>query len=76
MHLNNKTPPLVSLISLSLPLPLSGVLFSGVSVVEAICTLLASVIYNSLYPVTRSVFPGLVFYLMAGALLIPLCLTL
>ena len=58
------------------PPPSPGVLFSGVSVVEASCTLLASVIYNSLYPVTRVVFPGLIFYLMAAALLIPLGLIL
>jgi MFS family permease len=69
-------PIIRSMLSKSTPVDMQGVLFSGVSVVEAVCTLLASVIYNSLYPATRSVSPGLVFFLMAGALLVPLSLTL
>jgi PCFT/HCP family folate transporter-like MFS transporter 1/3 len=67
-------PIIRSLLSKATPVHMQGVLFSGVSVVEAVCTLLASVIYNSLYPVTRQVLPGLIFYLMAGALLVPLTL--
>ena len=44
--------------------------------VESSCTLLASVIYNSLYPVTREIAPGLIFFLMAATLLTPLGLTM
>ena len=51
-----------------------GILFSGISVVESTCMLLASVIYNAIYPVTRQINPGFCFYLMAGCLIIPFAL--
>ena len=53
-----------------------GVLFSGVSVVQAVCSLLASVIYNLVYPATREVNPGLCFFIMSAALTLPFILTL
>ena len=52
----------------------AGVLFSGVSVIEASCTLLASVIYNALFPVTVKVHPGLCFFIMAASLVVPFIL--
>ena len=45
-------------------------------VLQAVCTLLASVIYNSLYPATREINPGLCFFIMAATLTIPFTLTM
>jgi len=53
-----------------------GVLFSGISIVEATCTLLGSLIYNALYPATIRIHPGMCFFVMAVALLIPFILIL
>ena len=53
-----------------------GVLFSGVGVVESACDLLASVIYNSLYPAVKKISPGFCFFIMAIALIVPLALTM
>ena len=53
-----------------------GMLFSGIGVVEATCTLVASVLYNSIYPVTREVYPGLCFFIMAVGLALPFLLTM
>ena len=53
----------------------TGVLFSGVSVVEAACTLVASVLYNALYPATSKISPGFCFFVMSAALIIPFILT-
>ena len=43
---------------------------------EASCTLLASVIYNALYPATLDIYPGFSFLVMAAALVIPFILIL
>ena len=40
-------------------------MFSGLSVIEALCILVASSIYNALYPVTYKVYPGFCFFIMA-----------
>ena len=37
-------------------------MFSGLSVIEALCILVASSIYNALYPVTYKVYPGFCFF--------------
>lgn len=55
-------------------LPLLGVLFSSVGIIESICTLLASVIYNSTYPVTRTIHHGFSFFMMGLALILPFML--
>ncbi len=53
-----------------------GMLFSGIGVVEASCTLVASVLYNSIYPLTREIYPGLCFFIMAIGLSLPFLLTM
>jgi hypothetical protein len=53
-----------------------GMLFSGIGVVEATCTLVASVLYNSIYPLTREIYPGLCFFIMAIGLSLPFLLTM
>ena len=55
---------------------LIGVLFSSIAMVEASCSLLASVIYNALYPATRHITPGFSFFVMAATLTIPFTLIL
>ena len=52
-----------------------GVLFSGVSIVEAACLLLASVVYNKLFPATYHIHHGFCFFLMAASVAIPFSLT-
>lgn len=49
-------------------------MFSGLSVLEALCILFASTLYNELFPVTYTVYPGFVFFIMAfcSLLIIPL----
>jgi len=54
----------------------SGVMYSSLSVIESTCTLLASVIYNTLYPFTYTIHPGMCFFIMAAALLVPLLLVM
>ena len=41
-----------------------GVMFSGLSVIEAACTIVSSSLYNSLFPLTYSLYPGLCFFMM------------
>ena len=52
----------------------SGKLFAMVASIENICTLLGSIIFNSLYPLTRSVFRGMILEVAAGTLIIPFTL--
>ena len=40
-------------------------------VVESLCSLLGSLLYNSVYPATRDLLHGLVFLLGAATLLVP-----
>ncbi|KAK3870690.1 hypothetical protein Pcinc_024110 [Petrolisthes cinctipes] len=50
-----------------------GKLFACVAVLENVCTLVASSMFNTLYPITRtSVLHGLIFVLAAVILLLPL----
>ena len=51
-----------------------GVVFSGIASVETICLVLASLLYNALYPVMRTVYPGMCFHVMAISLIVPLIL--
>jgi hypothetical protein len=51
-----------------------GILFSSVGIIESVCTLLASVIYNSTYPVTRTIHHGFTFFMMGVALVLPFIL--
>jgi len=48
-----------------------GKLFAVVASIENICTLLGSVIFNSLYPLTRSIFRGMILEVAAGTLILP-----
>ncbi|XP_078682545.1 lysosomal proton-coupled steroid conjugate and bile acid symporter SLC46A3-like isoform X2 [Branchiostoma floridae x Branchiostoma belcheri] len=61
-----------SLLSKEVELTEKGALFSVVSSIEVMSQLLASVLFNNLYPATLNFFPGLCFLLMAGSLIIPL----
>uniref|UniRef100_A0A1I7UZL9 Solute carrier family 46 member 3 n=1 Tax=Caenorhabditis tropicalis TaxID=1561998 RepID=A0A1I7UZL9_9PELO len=49
-----------------------GKIFSVISLLEGITTLIATSIYNNLYPKTLSFFPGLLYLISAALLLIPL----
>ncbi|XP_035666144.1 solute carrier family 46 member 3-like isoform X1 [Branchiostoma floridae] len=49
-----------------------GALFSVVASVEVLSQLLASVLFNNLYPATLSFFPGFCFVLMGGVMIIPM----
>ena len=51
---------------------LSGVMFAAQSILQTAATLFASVLYNSVYPPTRTILPGMSFLLMAGTLVPPL----
>ena len=51
-----------------------GVIFSGIASVETICLVLASLLYNALYPLMRTVYPGMCFHVMATSLIVPLIL--
>lgn len=51
---------------------LIGKLFAFVASIENICTLLGSIVFNILYPLTRSIFRGFTFELAAILLIIPL----
>jgi PCFT/HCP family folate transporter-like MFS transporter 1/3 len=67
-------PIIRSMLSKLSPPNQQGVMFSGLSIIEAFCMLAASSLYNALYPVTYPVYPGLCFFMMSlcVALLIPL----
>eukprot|EP00731_Ephydatia_muelleri_P028076 Em0019g949a len=69
-------PCVRSMLSKLTPAKEQGVLFSGIGVVESICSLCASALYNSLFPLAQRVTPGFCFSIMAGTLLIPSLLTL
>ncbi|CAL8099102.1 unnamed protein product [Orchesella dallaii] len=51
-----------------------GKIFAFVAMMEDLCTLSASLIFNSIYPLTRPIMQGLIFLLAAGALIIPIML--
>lgn len=69
-------PCVRSMLSKLSPQHEQGVLFSGVGVVESICSLCASALYNALFPVAQRVAPGFCFGIMALTLLIPSVLIL
>ncbi|EFP07276.1 hypothetical protein GCK72_013533 [Caenorhabditis remanei] len=49
-----------------------GKIFSVIALLEGITTLVATSIYNNLYPKTLSFFPGLLYLISAALLLVPL----
>ncbi|EGT50497.1 hypothetical protein CAEBREN_23965, partial [Caenorhabditis brenneri] len=49
-----------------------GKIFSVISLLEGITTLVATSIYNNLYPKTLTFFPGLLYLISAALLLVPL----
>ncbi|CAG7828121.1 unnamed protein product [Allacma fusca] len=53
-----------------------GKMFSFVAIMEDLCTLSASLVFNSVYPITRQVglYRGSIFFMAAGLLVIPLIL--
>lgn len=51
-----------------------GRVFSLISVVELVCTLLASICFHTLFPYSISFFPQLSFVLMGAILILPICL--
>ncbi|KAK3750027.1 hypothetical protein QZH41_008667 [Actinostola sp. cb2023] len=53
-----------------------GTMFAAVASLEVLFTLLASLIFNTLYSKTVSWLPGFAFFLMAGILLIPVIILL
>ncbi|CAH1254042.1 SLC46A1 [Branchiostoma lanceolatum] len=61
-----------SLLSKEVEATEKGALFSVVSSVEVLSQLLASVLFNNLYPATLSFFPGFCFILMGASLIIPM----
>jgi PCFT/HCP family folate transporter-like MFS transporter 1/3 len=54
-----------------------GALFALVACIEVVCNLLATVIFNSMYPATRYLVTphGFCFFFMAGMLIIALVIT-
>lgn len=68
-------PVIRAMLSKQVPPDAKGVLFSGVSIVEAACLLLASVVYNKLFPATYHIHHGFCFFLMAASVAIPFSLT-
>lgn len=51
---------------------LAGVMFATQSILQTAATLFASALYNSVYPPTREILPGMSFLLMAGTLVPPM----
>jgi len=49
-----------------------GKMFAFVAIMEDLCTLTASILFNSIYPLTRPILKGFIFLLAAGLLVIPL----
>jgi len=49
-----------------------GKMFAFVAIMEDLCTLFASILFNSLYPLTRPIFHGFIFVLAAALLIIPI----
>ncbi|KAE9551479.1 hypothetical protein FO519_005324 [Halicephalobus sp. NKZ332] len=52
-----------------------GKLFSMISMIEGITTILASILFNGLYPMTLDFFPGTCFVVVALSMLLPIGLT-
>lgn len=48
-----------------------GKLFACVALLENVCTLIASGVFNSVYPATRLIFRGFTFMMAAGFLILP-----
>uniref|UniRef100_A0A0N5CRC6 Proton-coupled folate transporter n=1 Tax=Thelazia callipaeda TaxID=103827 RepID=A0A0N5CRC6_THECL len=51
---------------------ISGSMFALFAITEAICNLLASVTFHTLYPLTLHFLPQLSFYILAASMLIPI----
>jgi len=51
-----------------------GVVFSGLASIEMVCLVLASTLYNAIYPLMRKLYPGLCFHIMAASLSLPFLL--
>ncbi|XP_037079420.1 proton-coupled folate transporter-like [Pollicipes pollicipes] len=64
-------PPIRSMLSKLVEDNEQGRIFSMVMVIESLCSLFGSLVYNSVYPATRRHLHGLVFLLGAASLLVP-----
>ncbi|XP_076067360.1 proton-coupled folate transporter-like [Oratosquilla oratoria] len=53
-----------------------GKMFASIATVEVACVLVASGLFNSVYPATRHIMHGLTFEIAAASLVVPLILTL
>lgn len=71
-------PVVRSMLSKITPSDQQGIMFSGLSVIEASCIIVSSSLYNSLFPLTYSIYPGLCFFMIGACsiLVIPLMLFL
>ncbi|KAG5844738.1 hypothetical protein ANANG_G00165750 [Anguilla anguilla] len=69
------TPVLRSKLSKLVDSSQQGALFASVACVESLCSLLATGVFNSLYPATLHIFKGFPFLFGAILLLIPACIT-
>ena len=69
-------PSIRSMLSKQVETSELGQLFAFVASVENVCVLLGSVIFNSLYPITRLIFRGLIFELCAVLLCCPFVILL
>ena len=54
----------------------SGALFSAIASVEVLCSVVASVLFNSVYSATIDWHPGFCFFVMATVLIIPISISL
>ncbi|XP_064208925.1 proton-coupled folate transporter isoform X1 [Anguilla rostrata] len=68
------TPVLRSKLSKLVDSSQQGALFASVACVESLCSLLATGVFNSLYPATLHIFKGFPFLFGAILLLIPACI--
>jgi len=50
----------------------SGALFANIYIIEVICTLSGTTIFNNIYAQTQSVMTGMVFLVIAGFNTIPM----
>ncbi|XP_071454037.1 proton-coupled folate transporter-like [Hetaerina americana] len=69
-------PTLRSLLSKQVEADELGKIFSFLAMLQNLCTLLGSIIFNGLYPLTRHIFRGMVFEIGAVILIIPLIIML
>ncbi|KAL4647168.1 proton-coupled folate transporter isoform X1 [Arapaima gigas] len=68
------TPVLRSKMSKLVKVSEQGALFASVACVEGLCSLVSSVVFNSLYPATLPIMKGLPFLVAASILIIPVAI--